>query len=177
MSFYKHALSSQIFKQYLPLSCKIPTAACVGGPGFCGEEKRVVDDREVREDQIEDDIQPDEQVENAHRRCLRGISIVPLELLVAPVKQVLDVIVPLRESVEAPIHEILLAVGCLAYEVRADGVASLVDAELDRAAANARLHPLEHHRLQDDVDGTEEEGDGAEVPVCKRITEVCLIVD
>ena len=95
----------------------------------------------------------------------------------APVKQVLDVIVPLRESVKAPIHEILLAVGRFAHEVRAEWVASLVDAELDRAAADARLHPLEHHRLQDDVDGTEEEGDGAEVPVCKRITEVCLVVD
>ena len=95
----------------------------------------------------------------------------------APVKQVLDVIVPLRESVEASTDEILLTVGRFADKVRAEGVAGLADAELDRAAANARLHPLEHHSLQDDVDGTEEEGDGAEVPVCKRITEVCLVVD
>ena len=82
-------------------------------------EEGVVDDREVTEDQIEDNIEPDEEIENADRCGLGSISVPPLEFIVACMYEGLDVIVTLRQCIETTIDEVFFPVGCITDELRA----------------------------------------------------------
>ena len=78
---------------------KAPSRSSVGRPALGRDEEGVVDDCEVTEDQVEDNIEPDEEIENTDGCGLRGVSISPLEFIVASVHERLDVIVTLWQRI------------------------------------------------------------------------------
>lgn len=155
---------------------KGPSRACVAWPALGSMEVRVVAKGKVAKDEVDNDVHPDEQVEHTDWSCLRGVAILPLELIVAFVNEGLDVVVTLGHRIKTLPHELILSVGRLTNEVGSEWIAHLVDTELDRAVADTRLHLLKHQSLHDDVDCAEDVRSETEVPVGPGVGKVGWVV-